>query len=373
MICLDNTDTLEGGASVAAVVDYTVHGLVGSTFTQLAAGQLSDTDPSVLYTAGAGISIVSVTLVNTHSAAVTVNLYLDPANGGNPRRLIAKDLSLGIGYSLHFDGARITVMDASGGILKGYIAHATDHENDGDDEINVSGLSGLLADDQHVLDAEVVLAAQADPDIASAITLKHTQNTDTDLDATFKATLAKSGANADITSMTGLDDDGIPIAKVDGAIANLSEDTTPELGGNLDLNEKGIAYDWILTSDHTYSGDVITATAGESLAIGDVCYFKSGGKFWKMDAGAAATTKGMCAMATATISADASGVFLLKGLIRDDTWTWTVAAELWVSCTPGNPTETQPSGSGDQVRLIGYAKSADYIWFEPDKTYVEVS
>ena len=32
----------------------------------------------------------------------------------------------------------------------------------------------------------------------------HTQNTDTDLDATFKATLAKSGANSDITALSGL-------------------------------------------------------------------------------------------------------------------------------------------------------------------------
>jgi len=134
MICLDNTDTLEGGASVDAVVDYTVHGLVGTTFTNIAQGQLSITDPSVLYTAGAAISIVSVIMVNTHSAAVTVNLYLDPANGATPRRMIPKDLSLGIGYSLHFDGQRCSVLNASGIILKGYADHADSHI-DGTDDI----------------------------------------------------------------------------------------------------------------------------------------------------------------------------------------------------------------------------------------------
>ena len=36
-------------------------------------------------------------------------------------------------------------------------AHKTTHENAGSDEISVAGLSGLLADDQHVLDAEVKL------------------------------------------------------------------------------------------------------------------------------------------------------------------------------------------------------------------------
>ncbi len=156
MICLDNTDTLEGGASVNAVIDYTVHGLVGATFTQIAAGQLSDTDPSVLYTAGAAVSIISIILVNTHSAAVSVNLYLDPANGGNPRRLIPKNLELGIGYSLHYDGSKITVMNASGNILSVQSGHKLTHQDGGSDEISVQGLSGLLADDQHILDAEVV-------------------------------------------------------------------------------------------------------------------------------------------------------------------------------------------------------------------------
>lgn len=36
-------------------------------------------------------------------------------------------------------------------------AHKTRHENGGTDEISVTGLSGLLADDQHVLDAEAKL------------------------------------------------------------------------------------------------------------------------------------------------------------------------------------------------------------------------
>ena len=38
------------------------------------------------------------------------------------------------------------------------LAHKTRHQNGGADEINVGGLSGLLADDQHVLDAEVKAA-----------------------------------------------------------------------------------------------------------------------------------------------------------------------------------------------------------------------
>ncbi|MFY9328398.1 MAG: hypothetical protein WAO76_10325, partial [Georgfuchsia sp.] len=119
MVCLDNSDTLEGGASVDAVVDYTVHGMVSGAFTNIAQGQLSDTDPSVLYTAATDISIVSVIYVNTHSAAVTVNLYLDPANAGTPRRMIPEAMTLQVGYSMVFDGQRCTVIDTNGGVVAG--------------------------------------------------------------------------------------------------------------------------------------------------------------------------------------------------------------------------------------------------------------
>ena len=184
MICLNNTDTLEGGASVDAVVDYTVHGLVGTAFTQIAQGKLSNTDPSVLYTAAAAISIVSVIFVNTHSAAVTVNLYLDPANAGTPRRMIPKALSLGIGYSMHFDGSKITVMDSNGNVLSVMSAHKLTHQDGGADEISVQGLSGLLAEDQHVLDAEVLAVAPAIPGavIQAVIASSSTEITFTDQD-----------------------------------------------------------------------------------------------------------------------------------------------------------------------------------------------
>ena len=75
-------------------------------------------------------------------------------------------------------------------------AHASSHENAGGDEISVTGLSGLLADDQHVLDTEVLAVAAA------------------------------KGTNADITSMTGLNDGGIPLIKVAPAVINAQTGTT---------------------------------------------------------------------------------------------------------------------------------------------------
>ena len=66
-------------------------------------------------------------------------------------------------------------------------------------------------------------------------------------------TLAASGANADITSMTGLSDDGIPIAKVSGALANISEDASPELGGEMDCGAHSIGF-----TQQAATGDLTT-------------------------------------------------------------------------------------------------------------------
>lgn len=125
-------------------------------------------------------------------------------------------------------------------------------------------------------------------------------------------------------------------------------------------------------SDHGSEGQTVTKTAGETVAIGDLCYFKSDGKFWKADADAEATSKGMLALATAAITAESSGVFLVYGKYRDDTWNWTVAQEIYISTTPGNPTGTRPSGSGDIVRIIGHGYTADILFFNPDQAYVQL-
>lgn len=119
MICLNNTDTLEGGASVDAKIDYTVHGLVSGAFTKIASGQLSSTNPSVIYTASSAVAIVGITLVNTHTSAVTADLYIDNTNAGTPRRIIPKAISIQPGYQLVFDGQRIMMIDTAGGIVSG--------------------------------------------------------------------------------------------------------------------------------------------------------------------------------------------------------------------------------------------------------------
>jgi len=117
MLVLDNGDKLQGDTTTASKVDFTIHGVVGTTITQLADGQLASSKGD-LYTSSADSTVVAaITLVNTNTSAEAINLYLLPS-GGTARKILPQDLSLGIDYSLIFDGNRIAIFDDSGRILQ---------------------------------------------------------------------------------------------------------------------------------------------------------------------------------------------------------------------------------------------------------------
>jgi cytoskeletal protein CcmA (bactofilin family) len=112
-------------------------------------------------------------------------------------------------------------------------------------------------------------------------------------------------------------------------------------------------------------------TAGESVVAGNICYLKSDGKFWKADASAESTSKGMIAMATESISADATGTFMLYGSYT--TTGLTAGGQYYISETAGASTATAPTTSTSIVRIVGYAISTTRFFFNPDNSYVEVA
>ena len=79
----------------------------------------------------------------------------------------------------------------------GGLPHKASHQNGGGDEVSVAALSGLLADDQHVLDAEVI-------GVAIAISLLTTRGDIIYRNATVPARLAK-GSSGQVLTM-GADD-----------------------------------------------------------------------------------------------------------------------------------------------------------------------
>ena len=116
MISVDNGDKIRGDTTTASKVDYTIHGVVGTTITQLADGQLPSTTGD-LYTSSANSTVIAgITLVNTNTTVEAINLYLLPS-GGTARRILPMNLSLNAGYSYIYDGNVIAVYDTEGRIV----------------------------------------------------------------------------------------------------------------------------------------------------------------------------------------------------------------------------------------------------------------
>lgn len=122
------------------------------------------------------------------------------------------------------------------------------------------------------------------------------------------------------------------------------------------------------------NGFITTLTANENQAFGDVCYIDSDGQAHLADADAIASGVVCVMCADATISADASGNYLLHGIVRDDTWAWTVGGLVYLSLTgtTGNTlTQTAPSATDDCIVILGVATHADRIYFNPQLIIVE--
>ena len=114
MFALAKTDTLEGIASVADVIEFNCTAIDGNTLGSseglLGIGQTN------IWSAILVTQIISLVLVNKHSSAVTINIQKDPSNLGTLYRVIAKDLTLGVGEMAIFTGDNIVISDGTSSV-----------------------------------------------------------------------------------------------------------------------------------------------------------------------------------------------------------------------------------------------------------------
>jgi len=134
------------------------------------------------------------------------------------------------------------------------------------------------------------------------------------------------------------------------SINNIVEDTSPQLGSDLDLNSNGII--------------IASQTIDGSASVGDITYFD--GTDWNQtDADAEATSKGMLGIVLGGNKVLTYGPWTTTGL--------TAGSPYYLSTTAGDITLTAPSATGDIVRIVGYALSTTQLMFIPDGTYIEIS
>lgn len=186
------------------------------------------------------------------------------------------------------------------------------------------------------------------------------------------------------TSSTALAGDTAVVLSINGEIpdqdgdvninTDLSADSTPELGGDLDTNGKNIIYAKTSTTDHEHNGDIIKYGTG-STTQGELCYLKADGTWAAADANAASTAGGVLLAIALGTDPDVDGM-LLRGVYTLDHDPGTQGDELYISATAGDITNDVSSyGTGDIVRVVGYAldSSAGQIWFNPSPDFIELA
>ena len=106
----------------------------------------------------------------------------------------------------------------------------------------------------------------------------------------------------------------------------------------------------------------------------DLVYLGSGGKWLEADADATGTSINLLGIAMeAKTDTQAMNVALPGSFVRDDTWSWTPGVPLYVDTTLGAITATKPTGSGDIIRTVGFAVTADVIFFQPSSDYITLA
>lgn len=129
----------------------------------------------------------------------------------------------------------------------------------------------------------------------------------------------------------------------------------------------------LLANDHSEAGISIGGqTAAVNLVFGNLAFLNGDGKFAKTNATVAGTAAGELVIALASITANETGKVFKEGYLRDDDFSFTVGATLYVGEADGVITETKPTDAGDQVRIVGYAHSATIIYFRPGNTVIEI-
>lgn len=141
------------------------------------------------------------------------------------------------------------------------------------------------------------------------------------------------------------------------------------------VENTSIALDPAGSADGKYSGITVTGTGGATIAFGDLVTLDKDDSRWELvdiSVAAAATgdARGLFGMAVTSSTDGAAITVLLHGIIRADANfpALTIGAPVYASTT-GDVVVTQPTTTDHVIRIVGYAMTADELYFNPGNSW----
>lgn len=135
-----------------------------------------------------------------------------------------------------------------------------------------------------------------------------------------------------------------------------------------------IQFDEVLSADGKYSGFAVAGTAGTNLSFGQSVYLASADSKWELAKGnAEATIKPMTGIVCVAGNENAAVKILLFGTIREDDWSWTAGAPIFIDPdTAGSLTQTELT-TGEYQKCVGWGHyTANEMLVVPNPDWVKV-
>lgn len=152
--------------------------------------------------------------------------------------------------------------------------------------------------------------------------------------------------------------------------------TETQINSNIFI-DRSVPGGWWLESYHQESKEARTMSfvAGQDIAAYDVVYYVAAtGKWNKAVATGSPTTRGRLLIVPVAVANNATGIGIMSGYVVNAAWNWNTALDIYLGEVAGTLTQTAPSDSGDQVRIVAAPTDTDKIWWVgcTDLTYTQV-
>lgn len=136
----------------------------------------------------------------------------------------------------------------------------------------------------------------------------------------------------------------------------------------------GIYFTKGLSADGKYSGMLEDGIAGSALSFGDIVYLQASDSRWELaDANLSAGYDKKVGIVVLAAAGDGSVTkIMLRGNIRADANfpTLTIGSPVYMAETAGDIVVTQPTTADVAIRIMGFANTADELYFNPSNDYM---